>query len=476
MAATCLRCGKEVAVSGGSLLCADCLEAQPRVSVSLVLIAVNVLVFVVMVLNGVSVLTPSGEDLVRWGASYGPYDLAGGWWRLFSSMFVHIGIIHLALNMYCLMSLGPLAEIIFGWRRFLALYLLSGVAGAIASAGVHPQTVSAGASGAIFGVAGALGAVIYLRRNSAVEKARGHLSKAGIGTFVAYNLFYGFANSGIDNAAHIGGLAAGFVLGLALPVGSQNETERSLRTGLVFLGAVIALAGGFVGVKRLRHADTDVEIARQQLLKEDYPDAVQRLEAVLRENPHDVQARTLLGAAYLEQGKPKDAIREFQIASRDDSTNAIVLGGLGDAYWALEEWDNAAAAYARATLADPKYASAWANLGAAYLNGGHAPQAISPLEHAITLEPADPGHHYNLGLVYLEVERFAEAARSFRAALELSPDNPMALLRRGYAYQRLGKLDSARADYRRVLSAPAGAADAQTLKDAQRFLSELPDR
>jgi len=475
MAAPCLRCGKEV-LSGGSLLCADCLQAQPRVSVSTVLIALNILVFVIMALSGVAVLAPSAEDLVRWGASYGPYDLANGWWRLFTSMFVHIGIIHIALNMYCLRSLAPLAETIFGQTRFLALYVLSGVAGAIASAGVHPQTVSAGASGAIFGVAGALGAVIYLSRNPVMEQARARLSKAGIGTFVAYNLFYGFANSGIDNAAHIGGLAVGFLLGLTLPVGFRSEPERPPRSGLVFLGAVIALVGGFVGVKQLRHADTDVEIARQQLLRDDYPSAVDRLQRVLRENPHDVQARTLLAAAYIEQNKPREAIRELEIAGRDDSTNAIVRGAMGDAYWSLKEWDNAAAAYARATLADPKYASAWANLGAAYLNGGHATQAIAPLEHAIGLEPADPGHHYNLGLVYLEIERFAEAVRSFRAALELSPDNPLALLHRGYAYQRLGKVDSARADYRRVLSAPEGTADAQTLKDARRFLSELPDR
>jgi membrane associated rhomboid family serine protease/predicted negative regulator of RcsB-dependent stress response len=391
-------------------------------------------------------------------------------------MFVHIGVIHIALNMYCLMSLGPLAETMFGSTRFLGLYVLSGVAGAIASAGMHPQIVSAGASGAIFGVAGALAAVIYVSRNPVVATARGHLSKAGIGTFVAYNLFYGFANSGIDNAAHIGGLVAGFLMGLTLPVGSQVEPERPLRTGLVFLGAVVALAGGFVGVKRLRHTDANVEIARQQLLRKDYPAAIERLQGALRANPHNAQARTLLAAIYIEQDKPNDAIRELELADRDDSANAFVLVTLGGAHWSLKQWDKAAAAYARATLVDPSDASAWANQGAAWLNAGQAANAVAPLQRAIRLEPAVPGHRYNLGLVYLELEQFEDAVRSFRAALELSPDNALALLRRGYCYQKLGQRDSARADYERVLNAPEGAADAQTVKEARRLLSELQGR
>lgn len=476
MAATCLRCGREIAVSGGSLICADCLQGRPRVSVTAALIVVNLLVFVLMAINGVPLLEPTGQDLVRWGASYGPYDLSNGWWRLFTSMFVHIGVIHIALNMYCLSSLGPLAEIIFAPSRFLTLYLLSGVAGAIASAGWHPDTVSAGASGAIFGVAGALAAVIYVSRNPAMQSARGRLSKAGIGTFVAYNLFYGFANAGIDNAAHIGGLVAGFLMGLTLQVGPEVEPERPLRNGLVFMGTALALAGGFLGVKQLRHGYSDVEQARQLVLKGDYAGGLERLQAVLRENPHDVTARALVGAIYVDQDSLQDAIRELELAYREDSNSALVLMTLGAAHWSLKEWDKAAHMYARATRTDSTNGSAWANLGAAYLNAGHPADAVMPLRHAIRLEPADPGHHYNLGLVYLELQEFKEALGSFRAALELSPENPLALLRRGYAYQKLGQLDSARADYQRVLNTPAGTADAKTLNDARRLLSELQGR
>lgn len=478
MAAVCLRCGREVAISGGSLLCADCQQAQPRVSVTAALIAINLLVFVVMAVGGVSVFAPGPEDLLRWGASYGPYDLADGWWRLFSSMFVHIGVIHIALNMYCLASLGPIAETIFGSARFLALYILSGVAGAIASAGVHPDIVSAGASGAIFGVAGALAAVIYVSRNPVMQRARGRLSKAGIGTFVIYNLIYGTADAGIDNAAHVGGLAAGFLMGLTLPVGRQStaEPEPPLRAGLVLLATAVALVGGFLGVRQWRLSYAEVYLARQQMLGGNYAGGIERLQRVLRDDPHDVHARALLGAAYLDQDKPADAVRELELALRDDSVNRFALFNLGSAHWSLKEWEKAAAAYARASRVDPRDASAWSNLGGAFINGERPGDAIAPLERAIALQPDTARNHFNLGLAYSRTERYAAAVKSFSRALQLSPDNPLALLERGYAYAQLRQLDSARADYRRVLNAPPGAASDATRRDARRLLSELRGR
>ena len=93
--------------------------------------------------RGVVVFDGVGED-----ASYGPLELSTEWWRLFTAMFVHIGVIHIALNMYCLWSLGPLAERLFGRWKFLSLYLLSGVGGNVLSVALHPTLVAAGASGA----------------------------------------------------------------------------------------------------------------------------------------------------------------------------------------------------------------------------------------------------------------------------------------------------------------------------------------
>src|SRR5205807_4337580 len=90
------------------------------------LIAINVLVFLAMVLRGVSLWNPSGRQLVDWGALYGPFTLNEQWWRLLSSMFLHVGVVHLALNMWCLWSLGLLAESLLGRWTFLASYLATG--------------------------------------------------------------------------------------------------------------------------------------------------------------------------------------------------------------------------------------------------------------------------------------------------------------------------------------------------------------
>ena len=111
-------------------------------------------VFIATAVAGVSVIDPSGEALLRWGADFGPRTLSGEPWRLLTSTFLHFGIIHLALNMWCLWALGTLAEPLFGWAAFLLLYLLSGLGGSVLSMLVHPMVVSAGASGAVFEMSG----------------------------------------------------------------------------------------------------------------------------------------------------------------------------------------------------------------------------------------------------------------------------------------------------------------------------------
>lgn len=475
MAATCLRCGKDIAISGGSLLCADCLEAQARVSATAGLIAINSLVFILMVVTGVSAFAPTAEDLLRWGASYGPYDLGSGWWRLFTSMFVHIGIIHIALNMYCLASLGPVAEAVLGGTRFLTLYLLSGLAGAIASAGVHPQIVSAGASGAIFGVAGALAAVIYVRRDPLMEGARGRLSKVGIGTFVVYNLIYGTANAGIDNAAHVGGLIAGFLMGWTLPVGPQAaaEPERPLRTGFVFAAAVVALAGGFLGVRQLRHDATDLETARQDLIGGRLAEGTDRLEQLVRTSPNDAQAHMLLGAAYLDQHRTTDAVRELQTALHQHPGDTLVLELLASAHIELKQWEQAVAILRQQTFLARRNAAAWTNLGAVFLDWGRPMDAAEALKQARQLSPDAPNISYLLGVAYSRAEKCELALPAFDSALALAPGNSYALLDRGHCHLRLKHEARARADFQAILAAPPGAVEASIRQQASSYLAGL---
>lgn len=191
--------------------------------VTIVLIVVNLLVFFIMVSQGVSAFSPTAETVLKWGADYGPLTLHGQWWRMIASTFLHFGIIHLGFNMVVLFSIGLFLENLAGRVRFVVLYLVCGLGGSAASLAWHPSTVSAGASGAIFGLYGALLGFLLRHRGSIAPEALASQRKWAL-TFIGYNLLYGL-RPGVDMAAHLGGLATGFVLGLFLiePASSRNE-------------------------------------------------------------------------------------------------------------------------------------------------------------------------------------------------------------------------------------------------------------
>ncbi|HZL88532.1 MAG TPA: rhomboid family intramembrane serine protease [Pirellulaceae bacterium] len=217
----------------------------PRLWVTPTLIAINLAIFVAMLIAG-RTLNPPVDLVLAWGADYGPRTLDGQWWRLVSSIFLHFTLVHVGLNMWVLWDLGQLVERLVGNVGFLVLYLVSGLGGCIASLAWNPTAISAGASGAVFGVAGALLGFLALRRDSVPAAMLSHLRSSMV-TFVGFNVIFGFLARGmnIDNAAHLGGLATGIGCGLMLSqkLSSQAAAWRPLRnavTGVVGLVAVIA--------------------------------------------------------------------------------------------------------------------------------------------------------------------------------------------------------------------------------------------
>ncbi len=166
--------------------------------------------------RGVVGLTPDRQVMFEWGANFGAsvvFDRE--FWRFFTSMFLHFNLIHLLANMYCLATAGPLVERLFGHVAFAGLYVLSGIGGAIASLCVHPMAIGAGASGAIFGIFGALLGFLAIRHRD-IPAALLKPMRGGALAFIGYNTVFGLGIPGIDMAAHFGGLAAGFVCGLLL--------------------------------------------------------------------------------------------------------------------------------------------------------------------------------------------------------------------------------------------------------------------
>jgi rhomboid protease GluP len=198
---------------------------SPGFPVTRGLVAINVVVFLLMCLAGADPLQPGGRVAVAWGSNFGPLTLGGQWWRLLSSVFIHFGLLHLAVNMWSLYQTGALVERLFGSGRFLMLYLLAGLAGSLASLVWNPLVNSAGASGAIFGVIGGLLVFLFDQRQGVPRVIAVDVRKTTL-FFVAFNLINGFTHAGIDNAAHLGGLVGGTLAGLML-ARSLAERERA---------------------------------------------------------------------------------------------------------------------------------------------------------------------------------------------------------------------------------------------------------
>nr|WP_294862471.1 rhomboid family intramembrane serine protease [uncultured Fluviicola sp.] len=219
-------------------------KPSPGYFVTPILINLNLAVFILMVISGVDFMTPANESLIAWGANFRPVTLEGGWWRLFTNCFLHIGVFHLLMNMFALLYIGLLLEPYLGKAKFTAAYCLTGIAASIASLCWHDLTISAGASGAIFGM---YGVFLAMLSTNLIEKAARKALLTSIGVFVGYNLLNGLkADSGIDNAAHIGGLLSGLVIGYAFIPSLKKPDENKLKFGTISLLSTLLLILSFV--------------------------------------------------------------------------------------------------------------------------------------------------------------------------------------------------------------------------------------
>ena len=214
------------------------------------LLGLNIVVYLWMIFHGVSATSPSSDDLVRFGANATDFTISGQWYRLITATFVHVGIIHLATNMWCLYNLGLLGEPLLGRWGLVATYLITGVAGNLLSLLVNvirrEVSVGAGASGAVFGIAGIL---IVLLSNKKLPIAEAELQRLrrSVIQFAGLNLVIGLGTAfsnviHIDNMAHIGGFLSGLALGPPLVPRMTSGRRRYLsRQKLTFSCATMLL-------------------------------------------------------------------------------------------------------------------------------------------------------------------------------------------------------------------------------------------
>jgi rhomboid protease GluP len=186
-----------------------------------IIMNLNILVFILMVVAGLGFISFKSADLLAWGGNFKPSTTSGEWWRLLTSTFLHGGVMHLLANMCGLLFAGVFLEPKLGKTKYAIVYIVTGLLASATSLWWHQNTVSVGASGAIFGLYGVFLALL-LTKVFPKEFSKAFLTSTLV--FVGYNLLAGL-RGGIDNAAHIGGLVSGFVIGLILSPQIKRDHE-----------------------------------------------------------------------------------------------------------------------------------------------------------------------------------------------------------------------------------------------------------
>jgi rhomboid protease GluP len=211
------------------------------IPVTQLLIAANAVVFLLLLNAGAGLWHANNAVQLAWGANFGPATQDGQWWRLGSAMFLHFGLLHIVMNLWALWDSGQLVERMYGHLRFAAIYFGSGLCGNLLSLVMQGnEAISGGASGAIFGIYGAL--LVYLWRERArLEPGEFRWLFRAASAFTLVSISLGLLVPGIDNSAHIGGLLAGALLGLGL--GRPAAEARHWPPPQRALGGLLLAAG-----------------------------------------------------------------------------------------------------------------------------------------------------------------------------------------------------------------------------------------
>jgi len=271
-----------------------------------IFIAIQVVMFLVLELQGGST---NNSTLIKFGAKFNPLILAGEWWRFITPVFLHIGVLHLLMNTLALYFLGTAVERIFGKARFLLIYLLAGFFGSLVSF-IFSPSISAGASGAIFGCFGAL---LYF----GMIYPRLFFRTIGVNILVVLgiNLVFGFSMPGIDNAGHIGGLIGGF-----LATGIVHfPKKKKLVFQLVFLCMTAAimtgmLKYGFDNPDRVVNAKSTLILAQEYISAEKYDQAENLLAEYVEKDGASAEVYLLLAFSEIQNDEITAAKEHLKIA------------------------------------------------------------------------------------------------------------------------------------------------------------------
>ena len=407
---------------------------QSSITLTHVLFGANVAVFLAMALSAGSV-DFGGLDLRPWGANVGPLTLTGQWWRLFTYMFLHGGLMHIGFNMWCLWELGSLCESLYGRWTYAAIYFITGIAAGLTSVAWNPHVVSVGASGAIFGLAGAMIASFYLGEFSLPSVAiKGTLRSLVI--FAVFNLFLGQFFGGIDNACHVGGLVSGLIVG-ALIARFAPGPDALRRIGVL---AVVALGviSAVVGVQRWRGAPMRMWRALDSISENDPNREIIQLQAIVKQQPNLAQAHFALAQAYFNREQFPQAESEFKRVVELQPQNADARFNLGITLLNEKRLDDSKAAFTELLTQDPKSAEAHYGLGLTLADAEKYQAAIEEFKTATSLNPQFSGLYYELGNSYAKLNMYDDAIAAYLQEKQKNGDNPDVEAALADAYQAKG--------------------------------------
>jgi len=186
-----------------------------RYKLTYTIIVLNVIVYLISSFYSHSIVDMDLQVLVDMGALYGPLTvLRDEWWRLGTAMFLHGGMTHILMNMFSLYLIGRGAEMYFDTKSYISIYMFSGLIGGLVSLYIHPESVGVGASGAIFGVFGALAGFFIAHKDKIAAHTKAFMKDFSI--IIGINLVIGFSIASVDVSAHMGGLVVGFIGGFML--------------------------------------------------------------------------------------------------------------------------------------------------------------------------------------------------------------------------------------------------------------------
>jgi rhomboid protease GluP len=423
------------------VMAAPWVRRESSVTLAQVLVGANVMVFIAMVLASGPSLDFTGQVEVHFGANFGPYTLSGDWWRLVTYMFLHGGLMHIAFNMWCLWDLGALCESLYGRWTFACIYLITGIAGGLASVAWNPGVLSVGASGAIFGLAGALLASFYLGEFS-VPKVAIQGTLRSLLFFVGFNVLFGAVVSGVDNACHVGGLISGLILG-ALIARVAPQHDDLLRRVAVLGVVALALAASALGVQRWRGAPIRMGRALAAMSDTDPNRALTQLQAIVKQQPKMAQAHFALGQAYFDRGQFPQAEGEFKRTLELQPQNAGARFILGITLLNQKRVEDAKAVFTQMLTQDANSADAHYGLGLALADDEKYQAAIAEFKTAAGLNPQLSGIYFETGRSYAKLKMYDEAIAAYLQEQEKNGDQPDIENALAEAYQAKGMTQQA---------------------------------